>query len=154
MLTPLVVQMVKNQPAMQETWVWSLGQEDPLEKGMATNSGSQAWRIPWSEEPGRLQSMGSQSVRHNWMTNTSLQKYHPVSTEPMVLEREILRGNIFLAACWWQDSLQRASSCCQWRTSFTAWILRINLWWSRIPSEDSWAEWHCSFTIYNIKAME
>ena len=51
--------MVKNIPAMQETWVHSLGQEDPLEKGKATHSSTLAWRIPWTEEPGRLQYMGS-----------------------------------------------------------------------------------------------
>ena len=62
----LVAQMVKNLPAMQETPVQSLGQEDPLEKGMATHSRILAWRIPWTEDPGRLQSMGSQRVRHNW----------------------------------------------------------------------------------------
>ena len=57
----LVAQMVKNLPAMQETRVWSLGWEDPLEKGMATHSSILAWRIPWTEEAGRLQSMGPQS---------------------------------------------------------------------------------------------
>jgi len=57
-----VVQTVKNLPAMQETWVRSLGQEDPLEKGMATHSSILVWRIPWTEEPDRLQSMGSQRV--------------------------------------------------------------------------------------------
>ena len=55
----LVAQTVKNLPAMQEAWVQSLGQEDPLEKEMATHSSILAWRIPWIEEPGRLQSMGS-----------------------------------------------------------------------------------------------
>ena len=54
--------MVKNLPAMQETWVRSLGWEDSLEKGMATHSSTLAWRIPWTEEPERLQSMGSQRV--------------------------------------------------------------------------------------------
>ena len=63
---PCVAQMVKNLPAMQETWVWSLVQEDPLEKGMATHCSMLAWRIPWTEEPGRLQSMGLQRVRHYW----------------------------------------------------------------------------------------
>ena len=53
----LVVQTVKNSPAMQETWVLSLGQEDPLEKGMGTHSSIFAWRIPWTEEPSRLLSM-------------------------------------------------------------------------------------------------
>ena len=57
--------MVRNLPAMQETLVRSLGQEDPLEKGMATHSSILAWRIPWTEEPGMLQSLGSQRVRHN-----------------------------------------------------------------------------------------
>ena len=56
--TSLVAQMVKNLPAMRETWVRSLVWEDPLEKGMATHSSILAWRIPWTEEPGRLQSMG------------------------------------------------------------------------------------------------
>ena len=57
----LVAQMVKNPPAMWETWVPSLGWEDPLEKGKATHSWILDWKIPWMEEPGRLQSMGSQS---------------------------------------------------------------------------------------------
>ena len=61
----LVAQTVKNLPAMQETSVPSLGWEDPLEKGMATHSSILAWEIPWTEEPGRLESMGSQRVRHN-----------------------------------------------------------------------------------------
>ena len=61
----LVAQMVKNPPAMWKSWVQSLGWEDPLEKGMATPSSLLAWRIPWTEEPGRLQSMGSQRVGHD-----------------------------------------------------------------------------------------
>ena len=58
----MVARMIKNLPVMQETWVQSLGQEDPLEEGMATYSSILAWRISWTEEPGRLQSMGSQGV--------------------------------------------------------------------------------------------
>ena len=57
--------MVKNLPAMQETWVQSLGWEDPLEKEMATYSGILAWQIPWTEEPGGLQFMGLQRVRQD-----------------------------------------------------------------------------------------
>ena len=60
--------MVKNPPAMQkiqETWVWSMGQEDSLEEGVATHSSILAWRIPRTEEPGGLQSMGSQRVGHD-----------------------------------------------------------------------------------------
>ena len=61
----LVAQLVKNLPAMWETWVRSLGWEDPLEKGKATHSSILAWRTPWTEEPGRVQSMGSQRVEHD-----------------------------------------------------------------------------------------
>jgi len=60
-----VAQLVKNLPVMQETWVQSLGQEDPLENIMAAHSSILAWRIPWTEEPGRLQSMGLQRVGHD-----------------------------------------------------------------------------------------
>ena len=60
-----VAQTVKNLPVIQETWIQSLGQEDPLEKGMATHSSILAWRIPQIEEPGRLQSTESQEVEHN-----------------------------------------------------------------------------------------
>ena len=62
----LVAQRAKNLPAMQETWVWSLGWEDPLEKRMATHSSILVWRIPWTEEPGGLQSTGLQRVGHDW----------------------------------------------------------------------------------------
>ena len=61
-----MAQTVKNPPAMQETLVQSLSWEDPLEEGMATHSSILAWRIPWTEEPSRLQSMGSQRVGHDW----------------------------------------------------------------------------------------
>ena len=67
---PLVAQMVKNLPTMQKTKVQSEGWEDPLEKRMAIHSSILAWRIPWTEKPGRLQFMGSQRVRHDWATNT------------------------------------------------------------------------------------
>ena len=63
---PLAAQMVKNLPTMRETWVHSLGREDPLEKRMAIHSSILAWEISWTEEPGGLQSKGSQRVRYNW----------------------------------------------------------------------------------------
>ena len=69
--TSLVAQMVKHLSTMRETWVWSLGQEDLLEKAMAPHSSILAWRIPWMEEAGGLQSMGSQRVRHDWATSLS-----------------------------------------------------------------------------------
>ena len=67
----LVAQRLKCLPPMPETQVWSLGREDPLEKEMVTHSSILAWRIPWMEKPGRLQSMGSQRVGHEWTTSPS-----------------------------------------------------------------------------------
>ena len=64
-MTSLVAQTVKPLPTMRETWVQSLGQEDLLEKEMALHSSTLAWKSPWTEEPGRLQSMGLQRVGHN-----------------------------------------------------------------------------------------
>ena len=74
-----VAQMVKNMPAMQETWVWSLCQEDPLEMGMITHCRILAWRIPRTEEPTELLccSMGLQRVRDNWVTSTFIYKMKP-----------------------------------------------------------------------------
>ena len=68
----LVAQTVKPLPAMWETWFQSLGREDPLKKERATHSSTLVWRIPWTEEPGRLQSMGLQRVGHDWATSLSL----------------------------------------------------------------------------------
>ena len=67
----LVAQRVKRLPAMQDTWVWSLSQEDPLEKEMAPYSSTLAWKISWTDKPGRLQSMGFQRVGHDWATSLS-----------------------------------------------------------------------------------
>ena len=98
----LVAQMVKNLPAMQETWVWSLGQEDPLEEGMATHSSTLTWKILWTEEPGGLQSMGLQRVGHDWAaehTHTS----HFISSKTFIfihfsiskLEMHLIMCNFF-----------------------------------------------------------
>ena len=79
--TSLMAQMVKRLPTRQETQVWSLGQEDALEKEMAPHSSTLAWKIPWTEDPGRLQFMGSQRVRHSWATSLthSLTQFHQLS---------------------------------------------------------------------------
>ena len=74
-LASLVAQRIKRLPAMQETQVWSLGWGDPLDKEMATHSSILAWRIPWTEEPGGLQSTGLQRVGHDWATSLSLSNY-------------------------------------------------------------------------------
>ena len=80
--------MVKNLLAMQETRVQSLSWGDPLEEGMATHSSILAWRIQWTEEPGRLQSIGSQRVGHNWATNTfTFQDRGPHELHSMEMDR-------------------------------------------------------------------
>ena len=72
----LVAQRVKRLPAMRETWVRSQGWEGPMEKEMATHFSTLAWKIPWTEEPDRLQSMGLQRVGHNWATSLLLFTFH------------------------------------------------------------------------------
>ena len=67
----LVAKTIKNSPALQEIRVRSLGREDPMEKGMASHSSILPWKIPWTQKPGRPQSMGLQRVGHNWRTDTS-----------------------------------------------------------------------------------
>ena len=74
--TSLVAQTVKRLPTTWETWVRSLGREDPLEKEMATHSSTLAWKIPWMEEPGNLQSVGLQRVGHNWATSPHLWRWN------------------------------------------------------------------------------
>ena len=78
---------------MQETQVRSLRQEDPLEQGMATHSSILAWKISWTEEPGRLQSKGSQRVRHNWPTNT-------YTHTPHTLQSKVQRGTVIIVLLW------------------------------------------------------
>ena len=76
----------KNLSAMQETRVRSLGWEDTLEKGMATHSSVLAWRIPWTEGPGGLQSMGLQRVKHNWATHSFLD---PTQTDKFIRRKDL-----------------------------------------------------------------
>ena len=77
----LVAQRLKHLPAMQMTWVRALVWEDPLEKEMATHSGILAWRIPWTEEPGGLQSTGSDRVRHNCIYYVQIYNRIVISTQ-------------------------------------------------------------------------
>ena len=87
----LMAQMVKKPPTMHETWVWFLGQEDPLEKGVAAYSTIPAWRIQWTESHGCLQSVGLQRVRYSWATNI-----HTIYIKRMFLYISFL----FLLYCW------------------------------------------------------
>ena len=88
-LASLAAQTVKNPPVVLETRVLSLGQEDPLEKGTVTHSSILGWRIPWTEEPGGLQFMGSHRVGHNSVTNTTASyRGTQLPTEPGAKQRE------------------------------------------------------------------
>ena len=101
-----MAQMVKTLPAMQETWVQSLGQEDPLEKGMATHSSLLACRIPRTEEPGGLQSMGSQRVRHDLATFTFINNFKSFMLHiPDSLEGLMLKLQYFDYLMWRANSL-------------------------------------------------
>ena len=91
--------MVKNLPTMQKIWVWSLGQEDPLEKEMAAHSSILAWEIPWTEEPGKLQSMWSHKVGHNLATKEQLKQK---------LMIQCLRSVAKLCLTLWPYGLQHA----------------------------------------------
>ena len=88
-----MAQTVKNMPAMQEVWVLLLGWENSLEKGMATHSSILSWRIPWAEEPGGLQTMGSQRVGHDWATNTfrnyKIKPYLPTPHPPILARHRV-----------------------------------------------------------------
>ena len=105
----LVAQTVKNLPTVWETWVQTLGQEDPLEKGTATHSSILAWELPWTEEPSRLQPMGSQRVGHDWATNiftftfqiiwSSKPNYEFESDSQFVAETRKALG-VLKTSCW------------------------------------------------------
>ena len=92
-MVSLVAQTVKCLPAMWETLVLSLGREEPLEKEMATHSSTLAWKIPWTEDPGRLQSMGLQGVRDDWVT--SLSKKHIEWEKEIRLMNSLQQGFIY-----------------------------------------------------------
>ena len=133
-LASLVAQMVKCLPTMRETQVRSLGREDPLEKAMAPLSSTLAWKIPWTEEPGRLQSTGLQRVGHNWATSLSL-------------------------SFTWYDVF-KAGLCyiiCQYFTPFCGWKifhcrdkshLPISSWGTSGFSVLGWYEWCCYKHLY------
>ena len=86
-----MIQTVKNMPEMRETRIWSLGQEDPLEKEKATHFSILAWRIPWTGEPGGLQSMGSQRVGGNWATKQERMHWINHSIISMNVKRVLIK---------------------------------------------------------------
>ena len=104
MATSLVAQMVKHLPTVLETQVQSLGWEDLLEKGMATHSSILAWKIPWMEEPGRLQPMGSQRVGHDWATSLHYTYHVPTHThwnvtQPLKQWNNVICSNMDCCRC-------------------------------------------------------
>ena len=101
----LVAQRIKCLPAMQETRVQSLGQEDPLEKEMATHSSILAWKIPWTEKPSKLQSMGSQRVGHDWATSLSISlspKAQQVKSPPAIQELQRQGFSVWVGKIPWR----------------------------------------------------
>ena len=125
-------QKVKNLPVLWQTWVWSLGQEDPLEKGMATHYSILDWRIPWTEEPGGIQSVGSQRVGHSRATNTN--------TTPVYIY-----GNGLNLEHWKQHMLARMWSK---RNAHTL-LVRMQKWSSSCGCQfgDLWQNKHILTTI-------
>ena len=100
-MTSLVTQMVKNLPGVWETWVRSQGLEDPLEKEMAIYSNILAWEIPSTEEPGLLQSMGSQRVGHDWATNTCIiRTVYLVTVDKNPVQMKSIELSVFAQGTW------------------------------------------------------
>ena len=109
----LVFQTVKNLPAVQETWVWSLVGNDPLEKGMATHSNNLAWKIQWRRKPGGLQSLGPQRVRCHWVTYTFTFFHQVCSTEYL---SSLTVMNLCLCVCMYVCVLSRVRLFATWWT--------------------------------------
>ena len=121
--TSLVAQIVKNQLAMQATQVPSLGQEDPPEKEITILSSILAWRIPWTGEPGGLQSMGLRRVRHDWVTNTFTFISLLVPTRPYMSTQTHTHFPSGLISLWCMSPLTTTVSLLlqKWRTPLT-WV--------------------------------
>ena len=116
--TSLVAQMVKRLSTMREIQVRGLGWEDPLEKEMAIHSSTIAWKIPWTEEPGRLQSMGSQRVGHDWATSRSCN----CNKDQVVRISDNLAEHSVAFDCHSHPLMfQLPSFCC--KTSYVSWLL-------------------------------
>ena len=125
--------MVKNLPAMRETQVWSLGWEDPLEKGMATHSSILTWRIPWTEVAGGLQSMRSQRVGHVWAINTFTLRASLVVAQ--MLKNLPAMHEIQVWSLGWEDSLEKGmdthSNILAWRVPWTGSLTGYSPWGCR-----------------------
>ena len=116
--------MVKRLPAVLETWVLALGWDDPLEKEMSTHSSILAWKIPWTEEPGRLQSMRLQRVGHDWVTSISFLSWHLLFGWGRVTN-----------LCHWVERGRNRSDVCH------LWMKALNHWWETSQSPLPFHEW-------------
>ena len=163
-IASLVAQVVKNLPAMQETRVRSLSRGDPLENGMATHSSILAWRIPWTEEPSGLQSVGLQRVGHNWTTNIFTLSLSPCLRFVFSF---FFKSESF--SFWWSwvffflysiletFAIQMPSgkfSFIFWITFLKPWIFKIYFWVMKtlkeeLPSSLTW--WKCFLKHLNLK---
>ena len=106
-----MAQIVKSLPAMQDTQVWSLSWEDPLEKRMGTHSSILACRIPWTEEPGGLQSMGSQRIGHDWVANTFTLKNGPHQKNYLIFISKMGGNSAPLESKWEAETNQCKATC-------------------------------------------
>ena len=110
-MTSLVAQLVKSLLVMREIWIWSLGRKDPLEKEMATYPSIPAWRIPWTEEPGGLQSVGLQRVGHDWVINLHFHFHHHFQRDWRTISKFIkVRKQEFKMSCSYTKIIANQSS--------------------------------------------
>ena len=113
---------IKNPPSVQETWIWALSQQDPLQEGMATHSSILAWTIPWKEEPGRLQSRGSQRVRHNWSGLAHTHRSRIAESYSNLMFNFV--RNYHIASKVWNLTLNTRRFIL-WKNFFTVWISSV-----------------------------
>ena len=147
----LLAQMLKRQPAVRETRVWSLGQEDPLEKVMAPHSSTLAWKIPWMEEPGGLQSTGSQRVRHDWVNSLSV--FLSIQNKKLKNKKGINWGvNITHIGLWFKKKFnQKITKSLDLNCSLQEWV-KAEQEQESGPTET--LKWHRMETTRKIQNME
>ena len=152
--------MVKRLPTMRETWVRSLGWEDPLEKEMANHSSTLAWKIPWTEKPGRLQSTGLKRVGHDWATSLSL-SFHSLSqgfsggtsgkeTTCQCRRQKRCRFYPWVGKIPWRSAWQPISVFLSGESSWTEEPGGLQFTESQRVGHD-WSNWACTHTIFSQK---
>ena len=140
-----MTQKVKNLPAMQDTQVQSLDQEDPLEKGMATHSSILAWRISWTEEPGGLQSMASQTIGHDWTTNTFF-LFTVVFIMPLSPQTSYIEQKLHLQMWWQKDCIKKCKNLPSARLLPRIQVMLKKQWMNEWMNEWTLFAWHMKCT--------